>query len=78
MSLEYRSIVSILKTALKERGITYADVASHLGVSEQTIKRLFTSQDGPVGRLVEICDFIGISFFECTRKISKIKHPYKV
>lgn len=67
MSLEYKSILASVKVALKAKGITYAQVAMHLGVSEQTIKRLFIGQDGSIGRLVDVCNFIGISFFEITR-----------
>lgn len=67
MSLEYRALVSGLKLALKAKRVNYRQVAEHLEVSEQTIKRLLTADDGAVGRLAEICDFLGISFFEIAR-----------
>ena len=36
-----RSLVAALKQVLKGRGLTYADVARGLGMSEASVKRVF-------------------------------------
>jgi AcrR family transcriptional regulator len=48
--------VSELKRALRERSLTYADVASKLGLSLASIKRLFSSGDFSLARIDQICE----------------------
>ncbi|MGX9419383.1 helix-turn-helix domain-containing protein [Vibrio sp. WJH972] len=59
-----QEITTALKLALKAQGITYKDVANHIGVSEQTIKRLFKDRDCSLSRLSEVCDAINISLYD--------------
>ncbi len=51
-------IFESLKAHLKARNLTYQDTALALGVSEQTVKRIFIQQDCSLERLEEICDLI--------------------
>src|SRR4051812_11020566 len=60
----YKSLTATLRKILRARKITYADVGRSIRVSEQTIKRLFASSDGSVGRLVEVASVVGLSFGE--------------
>jgi len=48
-------IMQALKIALRARGITYADVAERLDLSESSVKRLFSGNDLSLKRLDEIC-----------------------
>lgn len=57
-------ITSALKTALKSRGVTYREVADQIGVSEKTIKRLFSEKDCSLSRLTEVCDVINLSVYD--------------
>jgi len=52
-------IVSELKRVLRERGLTYADVASKLGLSLASIKRLFSTGDFSLARIDQICELVG-------------------
>lgn len=54
-------VLDSLKRALKARRITYAQVASHLGISEQSVKRIFREGDCSLARIAQICSFAGIS-----------------
>lgn len=53
-------LISTLKRFLKGRGLTYADVAQELGISESSVKRLFSRQHFSLDRLEQICHVAGI------------------
>lgn len=57
-----QTLFRTLKTVLKQRKITYADLAARLEVSELTIKRLFRDKDCKFSRLLEICAAADIAF----------------
>ncbi len=61
---EYAGLMETLKRILKERRLRYKHLAKHLGLSESSLKRIFTAEDGSLGRITEICEFLGISFFD--------------
>jgi transcriptional regulator with XRE-family HTH domain len=62
------NLLNHLKTQIKNKGLTYKDIASNLKMSESSIKRLFSSQYITLQRLEEICSCIGITIFELTNK----------
>lgn len=55
-------IVNALKRLLKARGMRYAELASIIGVSEATVKRMFSEQQLTLSRLDCICQAIDIEF----------------
>lgn len=54
------ALVSALKQALKEHGITYDDVAKALNLSLGSVKRLFSKQDFSIDRLDQICGMMDL------------------
>lgn len=52
-------LVDTLKRILRERKITYADVAEHLELSEANVKRMFSKRHFTLARLEEICALAG-------------------
>ncbi|MFY0621101.1 MAG: helix-turn-helix transcriptional regulator [Pelagimonas sp.] len=52
---------SILQQALRARDMTYAELGQRLGLSEPTIKRIFSQRDCKLSRLLEICEVLEIS-----------------
>jgi DNA-binding Xre family transcriptional regulator len=48
-------LLDVVKAALRQRGITYAQVATALNLSESSVKRLFAHKDMPLTRLESIC-----------------------
>lgn len=61
-------LVNTLRIVLKERGITYRELAVRLGVSEATIKRTFSRASFSLQRLLEICDHAGLTLAELAQR----------
>jgi len=56
-----------LKMHLKARGMTYADVARALGISEATVKRIFALKNCSLERLDSICELVQVDLAELAR-----------
>ena len=63
-------LVAALKTELKAAGITYADLAKHLGMAESSIKRVFAKADMPLSRIDEVLRVLKMDFADLARKIA--------
>jgi transcriptional regulator with XRE-family HTH domain len=63
MTLRYE-LVDALKRLLKGRGMTYAQLATRIDLSEASIKRMFSQQTMSLTRLEEICEALGIGLAE--------------
>jgi len=61
-------LVETLKRVLKGQGITYAQVAQRLQLSEASVKRMFSRCDFTLQRLEEICSMAGLDFGELARE----------
>ena len=65
------TLVDALKRALKGKGITYAKVAAGLGLSEASVKRMFSRRDFTLQRLEDVCRLAGIDFADLARAVSE-------
>jgi transcriptional regulator with XRE-family HTH domain len=61
---EVTQLVAALKRHLKQQGKTYREVASGLGISEPTVKRLFATESFTLERVVELCNLLGFTLAE--------------
>lgn len=52
---EIDRIADALRRSLKQRGMTYAELARRIGVSEVSVKRMFSKRSFTVQRLEEVC-----------------------
>jgi len=48
-------LIDVIKKGLRERGLTYARVAKGLGLSESSVKRVFSQENLSLDRLEKIC-----------------------
>lgn len=62
-----RHVVDATKRALRERGITYADVAKALDLSEASVKRLFSRGTLSLDRLAAIAELMGMDLADLVR-----------
>jgi len=49
-------VIPCLKKALKMNGLTYAQVALNLNLSEASVKRIFAEKSLSVQRMMQICE----------------------
>ena len=58
---QIKEISTTLKKLLRQKNMTYKDIASQLEMSEANIKRIFSTQSFSLDRLEQICHLIHIS-----------------
>lgn len=62
-------LVKQLKKLMKSSGISYLDLANKLGLSESSVKRIFSQGTFTLNRLDEICEILGIEFYDLAKII---------
>jgi DNA-binding Xre family transcriptional regulator len=53
-------LIDVLKKALRQRGLTYAKVGKGLGLSESSVKRMFSKESLSLNRLEQICSLMSL------------------
>jgi transcriptional regulator with XRE-family HTH domain len=66
-----QNLIATLKRLLKAEGITYARVATHLALSEATVKRQFSLQSFSLQTLEAICDLLHIELAELVQAAAR-------
>ena len=64
----FDSIVAAFKNVLKERGLTYKDLAAKLDITEGAVKKSLSSDDMSFSRMLEFCDAAEVSYYELVRR----------
>ena len=65
-----QDLVVALKAELKAAGVTYAQLASRLGIAESSVKRIFAKADMPLSRVDDICRALKLDFAELARRVA--------
>ena len=65
---ESERLVATLKRLLKRQGITYRRVAEGLGLSEPTVKRIFSKGSFTLERLAQVASLLGMSVAEIAQQ----------
>ena len=64
-------LIAHLKVELKTAGITYAKLATQLGLAESSVKRMFAKNgDMPVSRIDDICRVLKLDFADLARRVA--------
>jgi transcriptional regulator with XRE-family HTH domain len=63
------ALIEVLKRELKARGLTYAEVAAHLDMSEASVKRMFSTRNFTLERFDEICEFAKLEISDLAEKL---------
>jgi DNA-binding Xre family transcriptional regulator len=64
-------LIDALKRTLKAHGLTYADVAHHLDLSEANIKRLFAKRRFTLERLDQICQIMEMEISDLVQEMNE-------
>jgi DNA-binding Xre family transcriptional regulator len=62
-----RTIVDALKQVARMRGVTYAELARRVELSEASVKRLFSQRTFTLARLAQFCEALEVDFAELAR-----------
>lgn len=62
-----RHLIDVLKRCLRNRGLTYRDVAEQLELSESSIKRIFSDHSFSLDRLEAICALMDMRIIDLCR-----------
>ena len=68
---QINSLLSTLKKALKSHGITYAELAPKLDLSEASVKRLFAEQTISLQRLEQICQLMELEISDLVQMMNE-------
>ena len=66
---ETQALVQTLKKTLKANGLTYRRVAEGLGLSEASVKRLFSEESFSLRRLDQVCGLMGLEISDLVRQM---------
>lgn len=72
---QVKQLIKTLKSAIRQHRKTYADIAVALGLSEVSVKRLFSKQDLSLSRLEQICHAIGMTLSELMEMAERASPP---
>ncbi|UVW28975.1 helix-turn-helix transcriptional regulator [Massilia sp. H6] len=61
-------ILDVLRAELRAASITYKELATRIGVSESSVKRMFGQKDMALSRLAQICQVTGIALEDILRR----------
>ncbi len=66
-------LINTLKSILKGKGITYAELAIELGLSEASVKRLFSTESFSLRRLDLVCQYVGMEISDLASSMNQRK-----
>jgi len=70
-SFDIERIFEELKSVLKERGLTYKQLADRIGVTEGAVKKTLTAEDISLGRLSTVAEAAGVTVRELFRRLDR-------
>lgn len=65
------AIMQALRSEMRAAGVTYKQLAQRLGMSESSIKRVFSNGDMNLSRLAQICKAVGVAMEDVLRQATE-------
>lgn len=66
---DFKEVRDVLKVVLKNKKLTYKELAVELGLTESAVKKIFTAQDCSYSRLHQICKVLGVNLIDILREM---------
>lgn len=70
---QVNALLQTLKRELKANGVTYAQVAERLGLSESSVKRMFSASRVSLDRLEALCQIVGMDISDLVQKMGSAR-----
>jgi transcriptional regulator with XRE-family HTH domain len=70
-----QTLVTALKAELRRAGITYAQLASELGLAESSVKRIFAKGEMTLSRIDQVLAVLRLDFAELARQVAQAVPP---
>ena len=67
------TLITALKKELKSAQMTYADLATALGMAESSVKRMLAKGDMPLSRIDAICRVLKLDFTELAQRVADMQ-----
>jgi len=68
---EFKALINLIKGILKERRISYGELATQMGLSESGLKKIFSSEDASFGRLSQMASVLGLRISDLLSELDK-------
>lgn len=68
---EFKAILNLIKKILKERGVSYSQLATQMGLSESGLKKILSSDDASYGRISQIVTSLGLRMVDLMMELEK-------
>lgn len=68
---ELHRLIESLKRVIKQRKVTYRELATYLQISVPSVKRMMSKGEFSLSRLFKICEFLGITFTDLAELCSR-------
>jgi transcriptional regulator with XRE-family HTH domain len=72
-SSEFKLVINYIRKLMKERGMTYKELARRLNISESGVKKILNGGDASFGRLTEIARALGLTLSDLLSGLEKPK-----
>ena len=69
--MQTKRIIDTLKQELRKQGVTYRKVAQELGLSEASVKRLFSENAFTLSRLGKVCGLLNLEIADLIHQMEK-------
>lgn len=66
---EFKSLMTLIKALLRERGLSYRDLAKTLALSESGVKKIFSGVDCSYQRLASIAKVLGVKISDLLQEV---------
>ena len=70
---EQKMVLEQLKDIIKSKRLTYSHVAQGTEISESSLKKIFAGADCSFSKIMKVCDFLEINFFDLAERINARK-----
>ncbi len=74
---EQKQILEEIKLVLKSKKVTYKQLSEGTGISESTLKKVFSGHDCSFSKVIQICHYLGVKLTDITTQLENRRETKK-